>query len=204
MLILQQAQYLINEFGKPDWGGGITPLKLQKLLYYIKSWSLVADQPLIEEPFEKWAYGPVNPLVYDYFKSFGSQPLQPGATSYQPSASEKELLDFIATCYAQYNALTLSAMTHREDPWQKTKKDQVISESLIKSYYNTLPFANNFPFDPDNAFYPILSDARASFTLDMSKEEADELTVYPSYRDYLEHLEKARGLVGDWYNSMLV
>ena len=33
------AQYLVNRFGNIP--GGVTPMKLQKLLYYVKAWSLV-------------------------------------------------------------------------------------------------------------------------------------------------------------------
>jgi uncharacterized phage-associated protein len=203
MLILQQAQYLINEFGKPYMGGGITPLKLQKMLYYLKAWGLVAEYPLVDAPFLKWTHGPVNYDVYTYLKPFGSNVLQPQPTSFKPADKEKELFDFIGTCYAQFSAVALSAMTHREDPWKVTPKDEEITDESMLAYYSQVPFAKNFPFDPDGPFYPVTSEALASFVLDMNDEDADSMTSYPSYHDYLAYLQRASGMYQQWYHSLL-
>jgi len=54
----------------------LTPLKLQKLIYYAHGWHLaLRDQPLIDELIEAWEYGPVVPNVYHEFKEFGNQPI---------------------------------------------------------------------------------------------------------------------------------
>ena len=42
----------------------ITPLKLQKLLYYAKVWGIVAGEELYQGEFKKWTHGPVNTEVY--------------------------------------------------------------------------------------------------------------------------------------------
>ena len=58
-----------NEIGRP-----VTPLSLQKILYFIHGQFLITTgEPLIEGYFEAWQYGPVHPLVYDAFKKFGSR-----------------------------------------------------------------------------------------------------------------------------------
>lgn len=38
----------------------LTPMKLQKLLFYVQSWHLrLYNEPLIDDFFAKWRYGPV-------------------------------------------------------------------------------------------------------------------------------------------------
>lgn len=52
--------------------GTITPLKLQKILYYVSTTFLKKnDIPLFSENFEKWQYGPVVTDVYHTFKIHG-------------------------------------------------------------------------------------------------------------------------------------
>jgi uncharacterized phage-associated protein len=52
--------------------GKITPLKLQKILYYVSTTYLKdCDELLFDEEFEKWQYGPVVTDVYHNFKKFG-------------------------------------------------------------------------------------------------------------------------------------
>lgn len=202
MNILHQAQYLVNTLS-PEWGP-ITPLKLQKLLYYVKAWGLVGGHPLVEAPFMKWKHGPVNADVYHAYREHGRNPIPYCSTPYEPTGEEKELIAFIGTCYAQFNALTLSAMTHKEDPWKLTEPDQPIPERLMQQYYSHQPFAKNFPFDPDGKpFFPVDSDLGHSFTMDMGKEVAEQVTVYPSYNDYLAYLKEARGEFDTWFNGLL-
>jgi len=45
--------------------GEMSPMKLQKLVYYSQAWSLVWDDaPLFSERIEAWANGPVVPALY--------------------------------------------------------------------------------------------------------------------------------------------
>lgn len=201
MKTLHLAQYIVNECQQY---GQITPLKLQKLLYYIKAWGEVAGKKLLKAPFKKWDYGPVNPEVYHAYKEYGRKPIPFMKVPKNPTGKEKKLIDFISTCYAQFNAVTLSAMTHEEKPWQETPKDKVISVRLMKEFYRKQPFAGNFPFDPDRGpFYPVDSDSSHAFTMDMSEEEAEQVKTYSSYRSYLEHIQKASGEYKEWRNHLL-
>ena len=55
----------------------LTPLKLQKLLYFAHGWHLVLDSdgdPLLDEDIEAWKYGPVVPSIYHKFKEFRNNP----------------------------------------------------------------------------------------------------------------------------------
>ncbi|MBR4747809.1 MAG: DUF4065 domain-containing protein [Desulfovibrio sp.] len=54
------AQYIRDKMG-----GRLSTIKLQKLVYYAKAWSLAwDDDPLFSERLEAWANGPVSPDLY--------------------------------------------------------------------------------------------------------------------------------------------
>jgi hypothetical protein len=95
-------------------------------------------------------------------------------------------------------------MTHEEAPWKQTPQNGLISPVLMRAYYREQPFAQNFPFDPDEGpFYPVDSDAGHAFTLDMSPEEAEQAQTYASYRDYVKHIEQASGEYKKWRSTLL-
>lgn len=51
----------------------LTPMKLQKLCYYAQGIYMATQdgEPLFEEDFEAWTYGPVIPALYDEYKEYG-------------------------------------------------------------------------------------------------------------------------------------
>ena len=106
----------------------------------------------------------------------------------------KQITDFILDVYSSYPALSLSAMTHREKPWQETNENEIIDTQKIVDYYATVPFAKNFnPFDPaTKPFYPVQSDFWCSFTMDMTAEDIQLTSQYASYEIYKEQMEKAQ------------
>ncbi|MCL1924951.1 MAG: DUF4065 domain-containing protein [Defluviitaleaceae bacterium] len=54
----------------------ITPMKLQKLLYFLYARMLFKyDLKLFDETFETWKYGPVIPEVYYYFARYNNKPI---------------------------------------------------------------------------------------------------------------------------------
>jgi uncharacterized phage-associated protein len=178
MKILNLAYYIINKVE------GVDPLKLQKLLYYTKVWGLVSGTPVIHEPFEKWGYGPVNPEVYKKFKQYSNGVIPKAhVPDVKVPKKEKELIDFILECYSPFDAVTLSAMTHQDIPWQTTPKNQEISDSSILKYYSKLPFAKNFPVDENKPFYPVETDFHYSFIFDMDNKTAKSL-FFPSFKEY--------------------
>jgi uncharacterized phage-associated protein len=142
----------------------ITPMKLQKLLYFAHGWSLAFfDEPLIDAPCEAWKFGPVYSAVYHEYKDFGRHPIP---THYKmtefddrdssmvfsivtrsiPSQDQKtsNLLSNILRTYGALDALTLSTWTHTEvddNPWLKARKDKgsvysvPMSDDDIKEYF---------------------------------------------------------------------
>ncbi len=110
----------------------VTPMKLQKLLYFLNGWHLaVTGNPAIGEEFKAWQYGPVVPSVYRYFKGFGKNGINEYMKDFDISTGEfkayvvpsqqkefYDILDAVWERYIGYTALTLSAMTHQENsPW---------------------------------------------------------------------------------------
>ena len=110
----------------------VTPMKLQKLVYYAQGWHLgVMDSPLVSEPVECWAYGPVFRKLYGVTKSFGGDSVHGPLTNKDRSTADMDckegdeslkLVQRVWDSYKQYSAERLSNMTHSEDsPWKRVR-----------------------------------------------------------------------------------
>lgn len=186
MEIKTLATYILATYGS------VSPMKLQKLTYYVKVWSLVGKRPLVDAPFNKWAYGPVNPKLYHAYKAHGAKPI-PQPTSIPTIAEDdKQLIDMILSAYADKSAFALSAMTHKESPWVNTPDNATISDEAILDYYSSLSFAKNFQNSGQEPFYFLQDDNWHSFTLDMSPDDAEEMASISSYAEYQIRRAKAK------------
>lgn len=185
------AEFILISY--PD--KNITPMKLQKLTYYAKVWSLVAGRPCTDAVFERWEYGPVNRPIFCSYREFSKQPIPAPANPSPPHIADEdaELLQFILDHYVHHSAVALSAMTHKETPWKDTPPDQVISDQVIYDYYSKRSFAKNFQKKSwkEGKYYVLKTNSWYSFTMDMSEEEAEIYASYPSYADYLERRKKS-------------
>ena len=97
-------------------------MKLQKMLYYQQGFHLaVFGAPLFDEPIEAWMYGPVVPSVYEHYKGYGFNGINPESKEeilLEPQ--EQALFDEVYKVYAAYSAVGLMNMTHQETPWATT------------------------------------------------------------------------------------
>lgn len=115
----------------------LTNLKLQKLLYYAQGSSLaLRNEPLFNDPIEHWTHGPVVPSVYHEYSKFGGSPIiyDDDYTDKIDSDTDSLLNDVYGT-FGCYSAWGLRNMTHNEDPWKNTSRNQVISQESIKQYF---------------------------------------------------------------------
>ncbi|MCI8465353.1 MAG: DUF4065 domain-containing protein [Lachnospiraceae bacterium] len=126
----------------------MTHKKLQKLCYYAKAWYLAFnDENLIEESFEAWVHGAVQPSLYHKYRSYGFQfiPMFTGNLLQLP----EEFLSFsreIFKTYGEYSGDELEKINHQEFPWINARKglkpwqssNVIISEDDMKSYYRSL------------------------------------------------------------------
>ena len=178
-------QYILGQYPHEK----ITHLKLQKLLYYVKVWGIVAGVELYQGEFEKWERGPVNTDVYHKYKSFGRDPIVQDPHIEQPNVAgrEKELIDFIVASYMPISAISLSAMTHKEAPWIETPQNSVISHDKILEFYSQQSFARNFnPLDVANKpYFVVQSNSWHAYTLDMTVDDMERSAQFSSFKDYL-------------------
>lgn len=178
---MEIADYILLKYKEHN----ITPLKLQKLLFYVKAWSIVAGKPLIKEDFQAWKFGPVCTEVYHKFKENKDHNILFPKTNPYIEEESKELIDFILKNYINYSGGQLSELTHSEDPWIKTNANCIIKEELIKDYYSKLPFAKNFT--EKTGFYPVLEPLFYSFIFDMDKQTQKFLEtkkVFSSFEEF--------------------
>lgn len=152
------ANYFL-ELAERD-GTHLTPMKLQKLVYFAHGWSLaIDDTPLIRDTVEAWQFGPVIPTLYHEFKRFGSgditgralRPYMPDHNSVRfieetvTDTKTQELLDQVWSVYGKYTGIQLSNLTHASGtPWEKIysgakgRKNVDIPDLVIKEYFTEL------------------------------------------------------------------
>lgn len=111
-------------------GEKLTPMKLQKLVYYAMGWYAgYTRKPLVDEAVEAWQYGPVFPSLYQEFKRFGAGAITSKATELDDNLDEvdiappndpniRKFLENIWESYGRFSAVELSEMTHAvNSPW---------------------------------------------------------------------------------------
>ncbi|HEX6981324.1 MAG TPA: type II toxin-antitoxin system antitoxin SocA domain-containing protein [Balneolaceae bacterium] len=190
MKISHLAYYIIEKYSSIE--GGITPLKLQKLLYYTKAWGLVAGEDLVNGQFKAWKNGPVNGYIYHQFKEYGDQSIPVKNEAGPVPAKEKGLIDFILESYVYFDALTLSAMTHEEQPWEVTPKNEVIGDEIIKEYYSKQSFAKNFPLADNKPYHPVYTDFMYSFIFDFQEDDEAKEIVFDSFDEYKQMMKQSK------------
>lgn len=156
------AKAVANEFLDiaESEGSGISPMKLQKLVYLAHGWSLgIMDTPLISDKVQAWKYGPVIESLYHEFKHHGSNAIYGKATNLsldkdtlgikieEPAISSsdndaKRLITKVWEIYKKYSGSQLSNITHQDGtPWKVTysgKCNVSIDNNVIKNHYKDL------------------------------------------------------------------
>lgn len=126
---------------EPNGGERLTNLKLQKLLYYQQGFHLaVFGTPLFEEDIEAWMYGPVVPIVYNEYSSYGSSSLPEVRESISLSDDEEELFNEVYDAYRDFSAIGLMNRTHKETPWASVSphdRGTIISQESMRKYFLT-------------------------------------------------------------------
>jgi len=110
----------------------VSPLKLQKLLYFIYKRVLQRTRTsLFEEHFEAWQYGPVLPSVYEKFKHYKFDKISDyyyeNGNTFVVSANYEEFheaLDFVWSKYSDVEPWELVELTHLPGTAWKVANDQ--------------------------------------------------------------------------------
>lgn len=125
----------------------MTHKKLQKLCYYAKAWYLaINDTNLIDDQFEAWVHGAVQPDLYQEYKmyGFGYIPLNTNI-----KGIPEEFMSFAEEVFASYGDLDgdeLEQLNHTEMPWKKAREglkpwqgcNNIIEEYDMKTFYRAL------------------------------------------------------------------
>jgi len=112
----------------------ITPLKLQKLLYYIQGISSkIYGKPAFTNNIYAWSYGPVVNEIYQMYN--GKSPISTPKKEYKISDGLSKIIDIVIASYGQIEAEKLITLTHNEEPWSNTERNCVISFDSIKNYF---------------------------------------------------------------------
>ncbi|ACQ80777.1 conserved hypothetical protein [Beutenbergia cavernae DSM 12333] len=130
--------------------GGMTAMKLQKLVYYSYAWHLVwEERELFDAPIQAWANGPV---IYDLYRHHRGQfhvSTWPLGDAEALDTGERESIDIVLGFYSDKTAHELSELTHSEAPWQDARGDlpagsrssTQITTTSIFDYYDSLTHA---------------------------------------------------------------
>lgn len=131
----------------------VTPLALQKILYYVQGvYMVIFDKPLFEEDCMAWVHGPVYKPVYDMFKNFKYNPIEDDRflmlkNRFQElTGEEKGVIDLVVDTFGMYSGTALERITHREKPWKDAREGylptehsyKVISKESIKEYFQSV------------------------------------------------------------------
>ena len=120
----------------------ITPLALQKILYYLQAFFKVFyGYHLFENDCEAWAQGPVYPEIYSKFKDY--KYIVSNTDGCSLDEEEQFFIDLIMRYLGCYSGKALERMTHCEKPWRETRKGlspnqkdgNIIEKALIESYF---------------------------------------------------------------------
>ena len=140
---------------------GVSPLKLQKLLYYSQLWFFVKNEKkLFTDRINAWIYGPVVHDVWSefkYIKRTSEIPKKRMDSMFCDVSNVDNHLEDVWNAYGHLTGGDLVDLTHSESPWKNSRKgllkntpsnkevlinsDTTIDFFLTKN--NTIPIANS-------------------------------------------------------------
>jgi uncharacterized phage-associated protein len=124
----------------------VDPRSLQKLLFYSQAFHLARHgEPLFEDQFEAWIFGPVVDQVWRKYKE-NSEPLLFLEINSQVPSLDRDVEDSISdtvSFFSRWNSYVLSDATHNEDPWIEARRGLApherssvqIPQEKIRVYY---------------------------------------------------------------------
>ncbi|MBS6535861.1 Panacea domain-containing protein [Peptoniphilus harei] len=147
------AKFIVNYANSK--GKFVNNTMVNIILYYLQGFSYICyNEPLFQDDFEAWAYGPRIPEVYTLFSMFGLEKIRPynevwdlffykkvENINYREGFSERiaDFLEINVTNLLQYTSQELVASTQKKGTaWEKIYEDgrkNVIPKSVMKNYF---------------------------------------------------------------------
>ena len=152
----------------------VTPLMLQKLLYFIQGvYSALYGKPIFEEDCRAWVHGPVYPEVYELFRDFKYNPIEDARFALLEGAKaaltedEKHVIDLVLNTFGMYGGKVLEKITHNEEPWMEARKgygdgvpsNEVLQKERIMKYYVLI--SQRYAIDTEDGLQAYIHDMLA-------------------------------------------
>lgn len=122
---LAVAKYL-NEMNVEKHGCGMDEMKMHKMMYFSQRESLMnTNNPLFEDLFEAWKFGPVLRTVRNEYKNnhmFKS-------VNETLTEEEKGLVESVFERYDSFDAWDLSSLSHEEFSWKQAREGLAPNEN---------------------------------------------------------------------------
>lgn len=201
--------------------GGMTPLKLQKLLYYSQAWYLVfKNKPLFQEKIEAWVHGPVVPSVYHSFKHLRYSEITDKNLideNHIIDEEEKLILNLVWKVYGNQEAKFLEYLSHSEYPWANARQgldeDQLSSRTIslndMKQYYSQFVSSLHPPKIHPNALDIAPQSRHSERMQNIFSGIGSVLNIFPNYQensdyyltdDFADEFSDCESLESDWEN----
>ncbi|MXY86250.1 MAG: DUF4065 domain-containing protein [Chloroflexi bacterium] len=141
-------------------GKRLTPMQIQKLVYFAHGWHLAYEEsPLSEEQAQAWRWGPVFPTLYHAVKLWGREPIERDVIAFRliredghhrVEKSVPRVIDGVHTAfletiwdaYGEMSGPALSSLSHDIDgPWYRVWHESggahgvIIPDELIQEYF---------------------------------------------------------------------
>jgi uncharacterized phage-associated protein len=160
---MYDARVIANEILRMAWetDRDLTQIEVQKIVYFMNGHHLVDHGvPMVSTDFEAWKRGPVQRILYDSFRHYGSAPITQLATSFDPirrvmkdlpmitSNSVRDTLERYFELYCDIPGNELVGMTHRHaTPWSRTIDEaktsanvgMIIPTAVIAEFFEGIP-----------------------------------------------------------------
>jgi uncharacterized phage-associated protein len=132
---------------------GVSPLKLQKLLYYSQLWFFVKnDKTLFDDKIQAWIYGPVVYDVWANFKFMKRSSIIPSSRAVIINLDDK-IVNHLTDVWQSYGHLTgsdLVDLTHNDLPWKNSRKGLLGSQPSDKEVIINKDTTVDFTLDSYN------------------------------------------------------
>ncbi len=154
--VMDVARFIVNysiEIGRP-----VSNLKLQKLLYFVQvAFIRQYGIPCFEAPIVHWRHGPVVESVYQKYKAYGAENITDKEIEYFSFYFDSKNMSFVTDWkkynenifeynhliliktivehYKDHSPWEMVELTHQENPWKKTDRNEEITIDMIKRYY---------------------------------------------------------------------
>lgn len=154
--VIDVCRYIIKYSNDKNYG--ISNLKLQKILYFVQAYFLIAtkdSKPCFREKIEAWDFGPVVPVAYQKYAQFGSCDILTEnfeiliiSDDYWTTVDidyniikkkDKKMINEVIDKFCNYTATDLTLITMDQNPWQEAHipngREEITIDS-IRKYFN--------------------------------------------------------------------